>query len=51
MFSPDDLTPVLIAVPYVAATVRGTVKGSLRQRLLAYTPPAYCRSLPWLCRR
>ena len=48
MFSPDDLTPVLIAVPYVAATVRGTVKSSLRHRLLA-AKPAYCRYLPWFC--
>lgn len=49
MFSPDDLTPVLIAVPYAAATVRGTVKGSLRQRLLA-AKPGWCNYLPWLCR-
>ncbi len=50
MFSPDDLTPILIAVPYVAATVRGTVTGSLRQRLLA-ARPGYCNYLPWLCWR
>ncbi len=49
MFSPDDFTPALIALPYVAATVRSTIRGSLRQRLLA-AKPGYCNYIPWVCR-
>ncbi len=49
MFTASDLTPALIAVPYVAATVRGTIRGSLRQRLVAGRP-GWCNYLPWVCR-
>ena len=48
MFSPDDLTPALIALPYVAFTVKSAVRSSLRLRLLA-SRPAYCRFFPFLC--
>jgi len=53
MFSPDDLTPALIALPYVTYTTksfvkRSIVKGSLRGRLLA-SRPGYCRWFPYLC--
>ena len=48
MFSPDDLTPALIALPYVAFTVKSTLRSSLRLRVLA--KPPYCKYLPWFCR-
>lgn len=51
MFSPDDLTPALVALPYVTATAKNTYKRSgLSQRLLS-TKPAWCNYLPWFCRR
>lgn len=48
MFSPDDLAPALIALPYVTFAARNTFRGSLRLRLLA-SRPGYCRYLPWFC--
>ena len=49
MFSPDDLTPALIAVPYVTTTIKRTVVGSARYRLLA-AKPGWCNYFPWFCR-
>ncbi|MEO7588559.1 MAG: hypothetical protein ABIS84_11100 [Arachnia sp.] len=48
MFSPDDFTPALIALPYVAFTVKSALRSSLRLRVLA-SRPGYCRYLPWFC--
>ncbi|MDO5735538.1 MAG: hypothetical protein Q4P15_03595 [Propionibacteriaceae bacterium] len=48
MFSPDDLTPALIALPYVAFTMKSVLRSSLRLRAL-YVRPGYCRYLPFLC--
>ena len=47
MFSPDDLTPALIALPYLAATAKFTI-GIFRPRLLA-SRPGWCNYLPWFC--
>ena len=48
MFSPDDLTPALIALPYVTYTAKSYVKSSMRGQLLA-SRPGFCRWLPWFC--
>ncbi|MGV8844867.1 hypothetical protein [Tessaracoccus sp.] len=48
MFSPDDFTPALIALPYLAATAKVTI-GLFRPRLLA-SRPAWCNYFPFLCR-
>jgi len=49
MFSPDDFTPALIALPYVTYTTRTLVRSSLRNRLLGGRP-GWCNYLPWFCR-
>ncbi len=48
MFSPDDLTPALVALPYVTYATKSLVKRSIGSRLLA-TRPAYCRWFPFFC--
>lgn len=50
MFSPDDLTPALVALPYVTYTTKSLVKSSIGSRLLA-SRAYYCRWLPWFCVR
>ena len=49
MFSPDDLTPALVALPYVTYTTRTLVRSSLSRRLLGVRP-GWCNYLPWFCR-
>lgn len=49
MFSPDDLTPALIALPYVTYSAKRVVKSSaLRGQILA-TRPGFCRWFPYFC--
>lgn len=49
MFSPDDLTPVFVALPYVAATAKGAFRSPLAPPL-AGGKPRWCAYLPWFCR-
>jgi len=48
MFSPDDLTPALIALPHLTYTTKSLVRSSLGNRLLA-SRPGYCRWFPYFC--
>lgn len=48
MFQPDDLTPALIALPYVTRVAGKVVKGSFRSFLMGGRP-RYCQWFPYFC--
>lgn len=48
MFSTDDFTPALIALPYIAYTTKTFVNSSRVAQVFA-SRPRYCRWFPYLC--